>query len=160
MIFNSFIITQMEIRTFIIFIISICFINSFPIDRDQEAYMKDMNKVLSDMSIVNKEVITREEFQNVVMRLLGNGVGKTTPETEDIFNKVCLLIDEYLPEGDVPVKSIPQILELRRLSDLYLEVLGRMEASFDGSFDPSTDGYGINETFVKETPKEEINSDL
>ena len=143
-----------------IFLISIILINSFPIERDQEAYTNDVNRVLSDLNVVNKEVITREEFHNVVMRLLGNGVGKTNPETEDIFTKICLLIDEYLPEGDVVVKSIPQILSLKTLSDYYLEVLGRIEGIFDDSFDPSTDGYGVNETFVKETPREEINSDL
>ena len=45
MIFNSFIITQMEIKTLTIFLISICFINAFPMNRDQEAFINDIYNV-------------------------------------------------------------------------------------------------------------------
>ena len=137
--FNSFIITQMTFQTIAIFLFSISLVNAFPMNRDKESFMNDIYNVLSDLHIENKEVIKREQFHNVAMRILGYEEGKTNKVTEDTFNKVCKLIEANLPEGDITVKSIPDILDIKKLTDLFVEIMGGMKSNSEGKKEINSD---------------------
>ena len=96
----------------------------------------------------NKEVIKREQFHNVAMKILGYEEGKTNKVTEDTFNEVCKLIEAELPEGDISVKSIPDILDIKKLTALFGKVMGGMKST------PK------KEKLNKEEENKKINSEL
>ena len=148
--FNSFIITQMTFQTITIFLFSITLVNAFPLNRNKESFMNDIYNVLSDLHIENKEVIKREQFHNVAMKILGYEEGKTNKVTEDTFNEVCRLIEAELPEGDISVKSIPDILDIKKLTARFGKVMGGMKST------PKTKKEKLN----KEEENKKINSEL
>ena len=68
--------------------------------------MNDIYNVLSDLHIENKEVIKREQFHNVAMKILGYEEGKTNKVTED---KVAYVDKEICTSCGACIKKCPKM---------------------------------------------------